>query len=51
MIIFGVGSIFGALFVAFAMEETSGIPLDTVGLDEKRGRKNFKLMLMLHLME
>lgn len=35
MIIFGIGSTLGALFVAFCMEETSGKSLDDVGLDEE----------------
>lgn len=35
MTIFGIGSTVGAIFVAFATEETSGKSLDDVGLDGK----------------
>lgn len=35
MIIFGVGSIIGALFVIFVVDETNGKCLDDVGADEK----------------
>lgn len=35
MLIFGIGSVLGAIFVLFFVDETSGKCLDDVGADEK----------------